>query len=165
MNCIFERRSYRKFTDKDVEDAVIEKLLRAGMQAPSACDQRPWEFIVIKNKNILNDLAEATPYSMCVKNSLVAIVPCYRKKDIKIEEYIICDMSACVENILLEATYLGVGGVWIGGSPNEDRINKIKEIVKISEELTPFCIIPIGYPIIRKEFEDRYDETRVHYIR
>ena len=165
MDIIFERRSCRKFLDRVVEDEKIEKLLRAGMQAPSACDQRPWEFIVITNRELLDKLSEATPYAMCVKNSNCAIVPCYRRNELKNEEYVICDMSACVENILLEATNLGLGGVWIGGAPNEERICHLKEILDIEDRLVPFCIIPIGYPINKKEFEDRYEMNRVHYLK
>lgn len=165
MDIIFKRRSYRKFLDKLVEDEKIERLLRAGMQAPSACNQKPWEFIVVTNKELLNKLSEATPYSMCVKNSNCAIVPCYRKNELKSKEYVICDMSACVENILLESTYLGLGGVWIGGAPNEDRINHIKKILDIKDCLVPFCIIPIGYYMENKEVEDRYEESRIHYLK
>lgn len=164
MDSIFERRSCRKFTEEVVSNELIEKLLRAGMQAPSACDQRSWEFIVVRDKGVLQDLAGATPYSMCVGNSKVAIVPCYRNYDLKKEEYVICDMSACVENILVEATSLGLGAVWIGGAPNEERIEVIRKILNIEERLVPFCIIPVGYPLNKKEFEDRYEKNRVHYI-
>lgn len=164
MDSILKRRSYRKFLDKIVEDNKIEILLRAGMQAPSACDQRPWEFIVIRNKDILLSLSMSTPYSMCVKNSNIAIVPCYRKKDLKKPEYVICDMSACVENILIEATNIGLGGVWIGVAPLNERIEKLREILNIDDNLIPFAIIPIGYPIKEKEFEDRFEEERIHFI-
>lgn len=165
MDIIFERRSYRKFSDRRVEDEKIEKLLRAGMQAPSACDQRPWEFLVVTNQELLDKLSKATPYAMCVKNSNCAIVPCYRRNELKSEEYVICDMSACVENILLEATYLGLGGVWIGVAPNEERIHHIEEILDVEDRLVPFCIIPVGYPIENKGYEDRYEESRVHYLK
>lgn len=164
MNSIFSRRSYRKFKDVEVEKEKIDMIIRAGMQAPSACDQRPWEFIVVTNKNILNKLASATPYSMCVKNSNIAIVPCYRNSGLKKPEYVICDMSACVENMLIEAIELGLGGVWIGGAPNEERVNTIREILNIEKRLVPFCIIPVGYPIIKKDLDNRYDSTRIHYV-
>lgn len=165
MNSIFKRRSYRKFLDREVESEKIEKLLRAGMQAPSACDGRPWEFFVVTNKDKLLELAEATPYAMCVKNCGIAIVPCYRKDRLKSPEYIICDMSACVENILIEAEELGLGAVWIGVSPVKDRVNNLRNILELDANFVPFCIIPIGYPINIKEVEDRYDKERIHYVR
>lgn len=164
VNSIFKRRSYRKFLDKEVSKEKIDLLLKAAMQAPSACDQRPWEFYVIRDYELLLKLAEATPYSMCVKNSKVAIIPCYRDKKLKSCDYVICDMSACVENILIEATELGLGAVWIGGAPKEERIKMLREILDIRDDLIPFCIIPVGYPIIEKEFEDRYEKERVHLI-
>lgn len=165
MNSVFKRRSYRKFLDKVPSDDEIEKLLRAGMQAPSACDGRPWEFLVVTNEDKLKQLGEATPYSMCVKNSKVCIVPCYRKDNLKNYDYVICDMSACVENILIEVEELGLGAVWIGGAPVSDRIDKMREILKIDEGLVPFCLIPVGYPEIRKDIEDRFERERIHFIR
>lgn len=165
MNAIFKRRSYRKFLDRVVEDEKIEKILRAAMQAPSACDQRPWEFLVVTNREKLDELAMATPYSMCVGNCNVAIVPCYRVKGIKSLDYVICDMSACVENILLEAEELGLGAVWIGGAPVKERIDKMRNVLNVDDSLVPFCIIPLGYPSDLKENEDRFDENRVHFIK
>lgn len=164
MNSVLKRRSYRKFKSVEVEQEKIDMIIKAGMQAPSACDQRPWEFIVVTNKDVLNKLANATTYSMCVKNSNLAIVPCYRNFGLKKEEYVICDMSACVENMLIEITELGLGGVWIGVAPNEGRINVLKGILSLDNKLIPFCIIPIGYPVREKEFEGRYDSSRIHYI-
>ena len=99
-----------------------------------------------------------------IKNSNIAIVPCYRNSGLKKPEYVICDMSACVENMLIEAIELGLGGVWIGGAPNEERVNTIREILNIEKRLVPFCIIPIGYPIIKKDLDNRYDSTRIHYV-
>ena len=165
LNSIFNRRSYRKFLDKEVSMAKIEMLLKAGMQAPSACDGRPWEFYVITNKDKLLELASATPYSMCVKNCSVAIVPCYVDNKLKSPDYIICDMSACVENILIEAEEIGLGAVWIGGAPVRERIDSIRNILSLDKDIVPFCIIPVGYPVNRKDIEDRYDSSLVHFIK
>lgn len=164
MEVILNRRSYRKFLDKEVGGDKIEKLLRAGMQAPSACDGRPWEFIVVRNSEILDKLSSATTYAMCVKNSRCAIIPCYRNSELKNKDYVICDMSACVENILIEANYLKLGAVWIGVAPVSERINNVKSILNIKDRLVPFCIIPIGYPVNIKEYDDRFDKERIYYI-
>lgn len=164
MDTILKRKSHRKFLDKVVEEDKIEKILRAGMHAPSSFDQRPWEFIVITNREILNKLGEATPYSSCVKECGCAIVPCYKESELKYTDYVICDMSACVENMLLEATYLELGSLWIGGAPKMEVSNNIKNILNIEDRLVPFCIVALGYSDVQRKFEDRYDEIRIHRI-
>lgn len=164
MDTILKRRSHRKFLNKKVEEEKIKEILRAGMHAPSSFDQRPWEFIVVTNKELLNKLGDATPYSKAVKECGCAIVPCYKESELRNTHYVICDMSACVENMLLEATYLGLGSLWIGGAPKMDVSNNIKKILNIEDRLVPFCIVAIGYSDVEREFDDRYDESRIHKI-
>ena len=82
MNIIFKRKSVRTYLDIDVDDATVEQIIRAGMAAPSAKNQRPWEFYVVRNKETLAKLATCTPYARPVANAPVAIVACYRTKGI-----------------------------------------------------------------------------------
>lgn len=82
MNIIFKRKSVRTYLDIDVDDASVEQIIRAGMAAPSAKNQRPWEFYVVRNKETLAKLATCTPYSRPVANAPVAIVACYRTNDL-----------------------------------------------------------------------------------
>ncbi len=164
MDNILKRRSYRKFSDEPIEDNLIIDIIRAGMQAPSSFDQRPWHFLVIRNLKLLNTLATITPYSMCIKNSSVAIIPCYKIDEVKISDFVICDMSACVENMLIKITDLNLGGVWIGIAPNEENIKKVQKTLKLELNIIPFCIIPLGYPKVTKEYEDRFDRKRITFI-
>lgn len=163
MNAIFNRTSVRKYQEKEVEAEKIELLLRAAMAAPSAANQQPWEFYVIKNKEILEKLSSFSPYAGCTKEATVAIITCYRK-DVMLPAYAEIDLSACTENILLEAAELGLGGVWLGIAPEVDRMEKVKEIVGIPDNVEAFAIIPIGYPLQEAAKKERYDETRVHVI-
>ena len=105
MNAIFHRTSIRKYKDQPVEQAKIEKMLRAAMAAPSAGDQRPWGNYVVTNKEVLAKLAASSPYAGCTQNAPMAFVACYRE-DIIFPEYAQIDMSASVENLLLEADEL-----------------------------------------------------------
>ena len=164
MDNILKRRSYRKFSDEPIEDNLIIDIIRAGMQAPSSFDQRPWQFLVIRNSELLNTLSTITPYSMCIKNSSVAIIPYYKNDKVKISEFVICDMSACVENILLKITDLSLGGVWIGIAPNEKNIKEVQKVLNLNLNIIPFCIIPLGYPKVIKEYEDRFDKKRITFI-
>ena len=158
------RRSIREYTSKEVEDDLIEKILKAGMQAPgSRLNAEPWEFLIIKNKNTLEKLSEIKPR---LKTAPVAIVLLANMEKSFYKEVWQQDMSACAENMLLEACNLGLGGLWNGVAPLEDRMNEISKILNISDEnIKPFCIITIGYPSEgwENKFMDKYDKTRIHY--
>ncbi len=163
MKEIFHRASIRKFQDKNVEDEKIYEILNAAMSAPSAKNGRPWEFYVVKDKDKLIELSNATPYSMCVKNAPVAIVVCYRKNGM-VPEYSLIDCAIATENILLMIDSLGLGGVMIGVAPVEERMKKVEEILDIPDTLRAFTIVPFGYPLSEKEQKNRFEEERVHYI-
>lgn len=164
MNSIFKRRSIRKYLDKEVEQEKIDLLLKAAMNAPSAGNQQPWEFYVIKDKTIIEKLSESSPYARCLKNAPLAIVPVYRKENLRFKSYAHIDMSICCENLWLEATELGLGCVWLGIAPIKERMEIVNEIIDIDESLESFAIMAIGYPGEVKEDKDYYEENRIHYI-
>ena len=78
MNSIFHRISVRKYQNRDVEQEKIELMLKAAMAAPSACNQQPWEFYVVKDKAVIVRLSEGSPYAKCAKDAPVVFVPCFR---------------------------------------------------------------------------------------
>lgn len=162
MSAIFSRTSVRKYQSQEVENEKVEMLLKAAMAAPSAGNQQPWEFYVVKNKETLEKLSKCSPYAACTKGASLAIVNCYRK-DVIMPEYAEIDLSACTQNILLEAEELGLGAVWLGVAPLADRMQTVREILGIPEHLHPFAIIPVGYPVGEAIQQDRYDLSRVHF--
>ena len=164
MSAIFERISVRKFEKGTIPEETIRDLIRAGCAAPSAGNQQPWEFYVVKDKAVIGRLSEASPYAKCAKDAPVVFVPCFRSKGIA-PEYFNIDMSAAVENLLLEADELGLGAVWMGISPDEGRMKAVREVLDIPEDLHAFALVPCGYPAEERAQEDRYEESRVHYIR
>lgn len=163
MNSIFHRISVRKYKDTPVEQEKVEQMLKAAMAAPSACNQQPWEFYVVTDKNVIGQLSESSPYAKCAKGAPLVFVPCYRSEGIA-PEYFNIDMSAAVENLLLEADDLGLGAVWMGISPDETRMNAVRNVLNTPEHLHAFALVPCGYPAEEREQENRYDESRVHYI-
>lgn len=163
-NDIFRRVSVREYTDQPVEEEVIESLLRAAMAAPSAGNQRPWEYYVIQDKSRLEQLSECSPYARCVKEAPIAFVACSRRKRIMFPECVLLDMSASVENLLLQCVSHEMGGVWLAVAPFEERIEAVNKILDLPESLNAFAIIPVGYPVENKDQEDRYDEGRIHYV-
>lgn len=162
MNSIFHRISVRKYEQRAVEPEKIEMMLKAAMAAPSACNQQPWEFYVVTDKELIGQLSEASPYAKCAKEAPVVFVPCFRSEGIA-PEYFNIDMSAAVENLLLEADTLGLGAVWMGISPDEGRMEAVRKVLDIPTNLNAFALVPCGYPAEEREQENRYEESRVHY--
>ncbi len=162
MDIINNRRSIRSFKETKVEDEKIEKLLRAAMQAPSAGNQQPWEFIVVQSNEMRTKLATISPYATPIKNAPLVIVLMERVEGLRFPQYTMQDMGACTQNILLEAVDLGLGAVWLGVKPDEDRMKIVSDILEIPENIKPFGIIAIGYSDSENKFVDRFDETRIH---
>lgn len=164
---IKNRRSIRKYSDKEIPDEYVDKLLRAAMQAAgSRMGSEPWEFIVVKDKETIKKLSELDSNTKPLKNATLAIVSIANMERVHYERVWQQDMAAASENLLLEAANLGLGAVWLGIAPVEERMNKIREIFNLeSESLRPFNIISLGYPAegFENKFVDKYDETRVHY--
>lgn len=152
MNSIFHRVSIRKFQDKPVEPEKIETLLRAAMAAPSARNQQPWEFYIVTNKDLIQKLSTVSPYAGCAKD---AISPAYAQ----------IDLSIANENIWLEADALGLGGVWLGIAPVEERMKAVEEVLQLPAEHHAFAIFALGYPAENKPQQDRYDVSRINYVK
>lgn len=164
LEVIKSRRSIRKYEDKPVEKEKIEVLLRAAMQAPSAGNQQPWEFIVVQEKVSLKKLSLMSPFSKLVEKAPAAIVLLANEEKMKFPSIWQQDMGAAAENILLEAVEQGLGAVWLGVATIEDRENYLKKMFNLKDAITPFCVIALGYPKDEKnKFVDRFDEARIHY--
>lgn len=163
MKAILERRSIRKYTEQKISNEQIQMLLKAAFAAPSAGNKQSWHFIVVDDREILNKLAETSPYSGMLKEASHAIVVCGDTALELYPGYFVQDCSAATENILVAAKDLGLGGVWLGGYPKMDRVEKIAQIMNTPEGIIPFCVISLGYPAESKEPSNRYDESKVHY--
>lgn len=163
MSNIYTRVSIRKYQDKPVEREKIIGILRAAMQAPSAGNQQPWEFYVIEDRAILDALSKAHQYAGMTKDAPVAIVAAYRK-ECWMPEFAQIDMAIAMENLWLETDAQGLGGVWLGIAPVEDRMKKIEEILGMPDTLRAFAIFPLGYPAEERKQQDRYDEARIHWV-
>ena len=113
MNSIFHRVSIRKYQQCAVPDKLLTLLLRAAMAAPSAGNQQPWEFYIVRDRSAIQALSKATPYSLCAAQAPVVIVPCMRVGCLS-DAHRLLDLSAATENLLLQADSLGLGACWMG---------------------------------------------------
>ena len=163
MKNIYSRVSIRKYQDKPVEKEKTEAILRAAMQAPSAANQQPWEFYVVINKEKLEELSKVSPYAGMTKNAPAAIVSVYRK-DCMIPQYAEIDLSIAMENLWLETDAQGLGGVWLGIAPIEERMQAVEKVLNIPDDLRAFAIFPYGYPAEEREQQDRFEENRIHFV-
>lgn len=162
---ILTRRSIRAYTDQPVSTELIHKLLVAAMSAPSAGNQQPWQFVVVTERRLLDALADLLPFGKMLRQAPLAIVVCGDAKGAPREGYWVQDCSAATENILLAAHALGLGGVWLGVYPREDRVAGVRSIIGIPERITPLCVLSIGYPLEPGGPVERYNVERVHQER
>jgi nitroreductase len=163
MDAILNRRSIRKYKDIKVSDELVEKLLRAAMAAPSAGNEQAWEFIVLRDKNIMKKITEVHPYSSMLLNADVAIVVCGNESKEKFKGFWVQDCSAATENILIEVQANNLGAVWLGVYPENNRVTDIQKVLNLPSSIIPLSIIPVGYPDEEKGPSDRFDKTRIHY--
>lgn len=165
MSLIFKRHSVRKFKEEKVPDELIENLLKAGMQAPSSCNSQPWEFIVVSNDEDKKAISEMHQFAKPAANASHLIITLGNLNEAKVIGMIEQDLGACNENILLQATYEGLGAVWLGFHPIEDRTLRLKEFLNIPDYCIPFSVICVGYPAVESQVHLRYDKSKVHFDR
>jgi nitroreductase len=165
IECILTRRSIRKYTEGPVANDVVEQLLRAAMAAPSSANEQAWQFVVIRDRQMLNLVSTVHTYSYMLSQAALGILVC---EDPSFEVNAgrgPLDCSAATMNILLSAHSLGLGAVWVGIYPVEERINKIRQMLSIPSHVIPISLVSLGYPGEKLLREDRFNKERVHYDR
>ena len=164
MDVIMTRTSIRQYTDQTVSADTIETLLRAGMAAPTAVNKQPWHFVVVTDKAKLKELSGGR--GRMLEQCAVAIVVCGDMEKAmpgKAQEYWIQDCSAATENILLAAHALGLGAVWTGCYPMDDRVAEVSKVLKLPETIVPLCVIAIGHPAEQPTPKDKWKPENVSY--
>lgn len=162
MESIISRRSIRKYTAKAVSQEIITQLLTAAMHAPSACNQQPWHFIVVQNKETLRLMGDFNSGYRAIGEAQAAIVVCGEEGLAKLKHFWPQDCSAATQNILVAANSLGLGALWMGVYPGESNMKKTAELLGLPERITPFSIVSIGYPAEEKPAESRFLKERVY---
>jgi nitroreductase len=161
---LFARRSIRQYTGDPVAEEQVTLLLEAAMAAPSAGNRKPWHFVVVRDQALREQIAASHPHAKMVRQAPVCIVPCGQPSLSFADrpDFWIQDLSAATENLLLAATALGLGSVWCGVHPVQERVREAREMLGIPEDVIPFCYIAIGHGAEEKEPRTQYDEERVH---
>lgn len=164
LDTIYRRRSIRVFDRRMVDKNILIDLLKAAMAAPSASNSRPWEFILLTNEAILEELENKVKYGKY--HAPAAIVVCANLATSKNEsafKFWIQDCSAATENLLIAAAGMGLGTVWIGVYPKENVMQVLHETLNIPTDVTPLNIIYVGYPEDEADSRKQFEASRVHW--
>jgi nitroreductase len=164
LNEIMARRSIRKYQDQPVEKEKIDQILKAAMAAPSAMNNKPWEFVVVTSRDKMDEIRSALMFGK--HNAPMAIVVCGNTSFFKhpmTTKFWVQDCSAATENILLAAVGLGLGTVWLGVHPIHNYSKRISKIFNLPDYVKPLCVIYLGYPAEEKPARTQYDPDRVHW--
>lgn len=161
LETIFNRKSVRKYTEQPVEKEKLEMLARAGMAAPSSRDHRPWEFIIVTDRAILDRMGDGLPLARMLKETKQAIIVC--GDTIKSNNAWQLDCSAAAQNVLLAAESMGLGAVWTAAYPYPERMKVVREALKLPEHIVPLTVIPLGYPTGVEKPKDKFNKKQMHY--
>ena len=162
---IEKRRSIRKFkSDKPVTKEQLKRLLEAAMLAPSASNSRPWEFIAVTKREILDEIVRIHPYARMCATAAAAIIVVAIPQTGRSVDYYPQDCGAAAQNILLEAVSMGLGTCWCGVYPIEERMTAFSKLFNISEPKIPFCVIAVGTPDEAPNRRGFFEESKVTYV-
>ena len=168
IKAIRDRKSIRNYVPKaNVSEAQIKELLEAAMLAPSACNSRPWKFIVVQNREKFGEITKIHPHTQMLATASCAILVC---ADLNLqsgvsEGFFPQDCGAATQNILLQATELGLGTCWCGIYPKEDKVRAFRSLFGLPSNVVPFCVIAVGVPNEDLGSRGFYEEDRVEWVR
>lgn len=168
LECIMTRASVRKYKPEPVNDSIITTILKAGMAAPTAANQQAWHFVVVTNQTLKDTITNAFQWTKMVRDCAFAVVVCGDMTklfdgDREDGGFWTLDGSAASENMLLAAHALGLGGVWCGIYPEEDRMEKLSVILNLPPNLHPLNILSFGYPVSSVAPKDKWNPDNVSY--
>ncbi len=163
IEAIRTRRSIRKYINKPVPDETVHRIIEAGMYAPSARNYRPWHFIVIRKRETLNHITEVHPYAGMLLEASMAVLVCGDRHLDKEDGYLAVNGAAAIQNMLLASHELGLGSVWMGIYPREDRMKQMSGYFEMPPHIMPVGLVAIGWAAEEKPVPERYEPEKVHH--
>lgn len=164
LDALKTRRSVRSFTSEPVSDKDLRTMLEAAMLAPSAANEQPWEFVVFRDTDTLDQIPQINHYAASARNAPMAILVCLNTEKEKEKGMGILDTAICAENLMLAAHGLGLGSVFTGIYPIKERIEGYQKLAGLPESVIPIGLVVVGHPAenTSKPVPDRYNEASVH---
>lgn len=163
LEALRTRRSVRNYTNQPVTEEEVREILKCAMLAPSACNEKPWHFVVAREAATREALARATPYTGPAAKAQVVIVLCGDLGLEKAPGFWVQDCSAAMENLLVAARGKNIGSVWCGIYPASERVATVQKIVNLPDNVIPLGLACLGHTSEEHFREaDRFDESRIH---
>ena len=163
LEAIQTRRSIRRYTEKKIDQKDLNDILRAAMMAPSAHNQQPWQFIIIDDSEILKQVPSLNSHASMCTHSPVSILICADTAKLPAPDFWPQDCAAATQNLMLAAHAQGIGSVWTGIYPKEQRIIGYRKLLNLPDTIAPFALIVLGYPAEQPKKEDRFDAKKIHH--
>lgn len=167
LEAIFSRTSIRKFTEQEICDEALHTILRAGMSGPTCVNSRDWAFLVVRDPEMLNKMADANGRAAApLRGAKLGILICgdLERAFDRAPDYWVIDGAIAAQNMILAAHSLGIGSVWLGTWPQMDRVKNQQVLFQLPETQIPHSLIAFGYP--QEPLPDPkpdYENDRVHF--
>jgi len=165
FSVIYSRKSVKSFTGATVSTENLDKIIRAGMAAPTAVNKQPWSFVVVTDRKKLDALAAGLPNARGINTAGAVIIVCAEpeKANLHSKDFAIIDASLASENILLATEALGLGGHWTASYPYEDKMKHVRTVLGIPADIIPLNVILIGVPTGEDKPKDKYQKDKIHW--
>jgi nitroreductase len=165
FSVIYSRKSVKSFTGAAVSKESLEKIIRAGMAAPTAVNKQPWSFVVVTEKKVIDALAAGLPTARGIEKSGAVIIVCAEpgKAHMQSKDFAVIDSTLASENILLATEALGLGGHWTASFPYEDKMKHVRTVLGIPANIIPLNVILIGVPTGEDKPKDKYQKDKIHW--
>jgi nitroreductase len=142
FEAIEKRRSVRKYKPDPVARGDLERIVRAGIEAPSGCNMQLRQYVIVDDAETM---AKLQPLSRSLAGAPAAIVILVDPKETQYGSFWVQDASAAMENMLLAAAALGYGSCWIEGALRRCE-QQLRDILKVPEDLRVWSLLPVGTP-------------------
>jgi nitroreductase len=156
---IYTRRSYHDGFDvsRRIGEDDINEILRAGMNAPSADDTQPWEFVVVDDRGLLEKLSQTTAWTKATATASHAVIICAEPDELQE-----MNVGIAVQNLALAAANLDIGSLIMDVMSSGETQNTVKELLGIPAGYTAYIMIALGYPVEVLPPNDRWVEGKIH---
>ncbi len=165
LEAVQTRRSVRKYEKREINDEIVKKLLSAAMSAPSAANQQPWEFIVIKDRDMLDAIPAFSPFAKMAAHATLGILICGDTRNLIAPGFWVQDCAAATQNLLIAAHALGLGAVWTGVYAMDLTDGRVTGFIKhcqLPEGVVPLAFVIVGYPAEAPLQQNRYTSRKIH---
>lgn len=163
FKAILKRRSIRKYSEKKISKEILNDLLKAAMYAPSAMNYQSWQFIVINERQKLDEILKVITHAEMLKTAQAAILICGDLNLDKNIDYLQQNCSAATQNLMLWAHGVGIGSCWIGVYPVKEIIDGLRSLFNLPEHVIPISLVSLGYPAENPIADERFKSEKIHF--